>query len=85
METILSHRDACKALSISKPTLYRLTNQGKLQKIRVSDGRVGWLQSSIERYIATCVKDTLKTYQKSVSNMVQGGPKFKPNVPQICP
>ena len=64
METILSHRDACKALRISKPTLYRLTNQGKLQKIRVSDGRVGWLQSSIERYIATCVKDTLKTQQK---------------------
>ena len=61
METILSHRDAPARLLECKPTLYRLTNQGKLQKIRVSDGRVGWLQSSIEHYIATCVKDKLKT------------------------
>ena len=54
METILSLKEACKALSISKPTLYRITNQGKVVKIRVSEGRVGWIRSSIEQYIDEC-------------------------------
>ena len=56
METVLSHKDACKALSISKPTLYRLTNEGKLKKIKISAGRVGWLQSSIQSYIERCIE-----------------------------
>ena len=54
METILSQKDACKVLSISKPTLYRLTNKGMVQKIKISKGRVGWLQSSIQAYIDKC-------------------------------
>ena len=54
MNTILLHKDACKVLSISKPTLYRLTNKGMLQKIKIYDGRVGWLQSSIQAYIDSC-------------------------------
>jgi len=58
MEIVLSHKDACKALSISKPTLYRLTNEGKLKKIKISAGRVGWLQSSIQSYIETCIGST---------------------------
>jgi len=58
METVLSHKDACKALSISKPTLYRLTNEGKLKKIKISAGRVGWLQSSIQSYIKTCIESS---------------------------
>jgi len=61
METILSHKAACKALSISKPTLYRLTNEGKLKKIKISAGRVGWLQSSIQSYIETCIKSSNQT------------------------
>ena len=58
METVLSHKDACKALSISKPTLYRLTNEGKLKKVKISAGRVGWLKSSIQSYIETCIEST---------------------------
>ena len=54
METILSHKEACRVLSISKPTLYRLTKKGMLQKIKISEGRVGWLQSSIQAYIDRC-------------------------------
>ena len=61
METVLSHKDACKALSISKPTLYRLTNEGKLKKIKISAGRVGWLKSSIQSYIETCIKSSNQT------------------------
>ena len=58
METVLSHKDACKALSISKPTLYRLTNEGKLKKVKISAGRVGWLQSSIQSYIELCTNNS---------------------------
>ena len=58
METILSHKDACKALSISKPTLYRLTNEGKLKKVKISAGLVGWLKSSIQNYIELCTNNS---------------------------
>ena len=34
-----------------KPTLYRLTSQGKLTKVKISEGRVGWLQSSVDEFI----------------------------------
>ena len=54
VETVLSFKDTCEALSISKPTLYRLTKSGKLIKIQISEGRVGWLKSSIEQYIEEC-------------------------------
>ena len=57
MEKILSYKQACELLSISKPTLYRLTNQNKLQKINISEGRVGWLQSSIDNYIKHCISN----------------------------
>ncbi len=51
MEKILNAKNACEALSISKPTLYRLTRSGYVKKIAISQGRVGWLQSSISAYI----------------------------------
>ena len=51
MDQIMRSADVCKALSISKPTLYRLTKSGVFCKVNVSKGRVGWLQSSVEAYI----------------------------------
>ena len=51
MDKILNWRQACEALSISRPTLYLLTNQGKLMRVRISRGRVGWPQSDIKKYI----------------------------------
>lgn len=56
MEKILSAKAACDALSISKPTLYRLTATGLATKIQVSKGRVGWLASSIDSYIQDLIK-----------------------------
>ncbi|MDC1118257.1 helix-turn-helix domain-containing protein [Alphaproteobacteria bacterium] len=51
MDIILNWRQACAALSISRPTLYALTNQGKLKRVKISTGRVGWPQSEISKYI----------------------------------
>ena len=51
MDIILNWRQACAALSISRPTLYSLTNQGKLKRVKISAGRVGWPQSEINKYI----------------------------------
>ena len=55
MDIILNWRQACAALSISRPTLYSLTNQGKLTRVRISKGRVGWPQSEISRYIESLI------------------------------
>ena len=55
MDIILNWRQACAALSISRPTLYSLTNQGKLTRVRMSKGRVGWPQSEISRYIESLI------------------------------
>jgi hypothetical protein len=43
---------ACRALTISRSTLDRLCAQGRLQKIRVSDGRVGITIESIAHHLA---------------------------------
>jgi predicted site-specific integrase-resolvase len=43
---------ACRALTISRSTLDRLCAQGRLEKIRVSDGRVGITIESIARHLA---------------------------------
>ena len=51
MDIILNWRQACAALSISRPTLYALTNQGKLKRVKISAGRVGWPKSEISKYI----------------------------------
>jgi predicted DNA-binding transcriptional regulator AlpA len=51
MNRILNWRQACEALSISRPTLYSFTNQGVLKRVRVSQGRVGWPQSEVSKYI----------------------------------
>ena len=51
MECLLKSKEVCTVLSISKPTLYRLTSQGKLTKVKISEGRVGWLQSSVDEFI----------------------------------
>jgi len=52
MECLLKSKEVCSVLGISKPTLYRLTSQGKLKKVKISEGRVGWLQSSVNAFIA---------------------------------
>ena len=53
MQKILNWRDACQALSISRPTLYKLTNEGMLKRVQISPGRVGWPASEIQRFIET--------------------------------
>ena len=55
MDKILNWRQACETLSISRPTLYALTNQGILKRVRISKGRVGWPQSDINRYIESLI------------------------------
>ena len=57
MDIILNWRQACAALSISRPTLYALTNQGKLKRVKISAGRVGWPQSEISKYIEGLIAD----------------------------
>ena len=53
MQKILNWRDACYALSISRPTLYKLTNEGALKRVQISPGRVGWPTSEKQRFIET--------------------------------
>ena len=55
MDIILNWRQACAALSISRPTLYSLTNQGKLTRVCLSKGQVRWPQTEISRYIESLV------------------------------
>ena len=52
MECLLKSKEVCSVLGISKSTLYWLTSQGKLKKVKISEGRVGWLQSSVNAFTA---------------------------------
>ena len=53
MVRILSCKQACELLGISRTTLYRNTNSGLIRMVRVSKGRVGWSIDEIERFIAS--------------------------------
>ena len=48
---VLSAKQTCELLGISKATLYRLTNAGLLPKIQISIRRVGWSVDNINDYI----------------------------------
>ena len=49
---ILTADEAAAFLSISKSTLLRLTANQQLQKIQISDRRVGWVYSELVRFVA---------------------------------
>ena len=49
---ILTADEAAAFLSISKSTLLRLTANQQLQKIQISDRRVGWVYSELTRFVA---------------------------------
>ena len=51
MDKVLSTKEACDHLSLSKATLYRIANQGKLTKIQLSKRRVGWRSAELVAYI----------------------------------
>ena len=51
MQRILSCKEVIKILGISRTTLYRLTKNNQLKKIKVTEKRVGWPESEIERFI----------------------------------
>lgn len=57
MTKILTCKQTCDALGISRTTLYRLTRQGVLSKIKISEGRVGWLADEIDQYVRDRVAD----------------------------
>ena len=57
MTKILNCKQACDALGVSRTTLYRLTRQGILSKIQISEGRVGWLADDLDKYVRDKVVD----------------------------
>ena len=62
MNKILNWRQVCEALSISRPTLNSLINQGLLKRVTVSKGCVNWLQSNVEKFV-----ENLKTTNLNIT------------------
>jgi predicted DNA-binding transcriptional regulator AlpA len=51
MTKVLTCKQTCDTLGISRTTLYRLTQRGVFSKIKISDGRVGWLEDELDQYV----------------------------------
>ena len=51
MDKVLSAKQACDWLNISRATLYRLTNNGDVPKIKLSPRRVGWRIKDLTKYV----------------------------------
>ena len=58
MQRILSSKEVVKILGISRTTLYRLTKNNQLRNIKISDQRVGWPESEIERFIGIKIEES---------------------------
>ena len=53
VERVLSRREVAALLGVSIPTLWRLVRAKKFPPpIRISPGRVGWLASTVRRWLA---------------------------------
>ena len=51
MDKVLSAKQACDWLNISRTTLYRITNKGDVPKIKLSPRRVGWRITDLVKYV----------------------------------
>ena len=51
MDKVLSAKQACDWLNISRTTLYRITNKGDVPKIKLSPRRVGWRVTDFVKYV----------------------------------
>ena len=51
MDKVLSAKQACDWLNISRTTLYRITNKGDVPKIKLSPRRVGWRITDLVEYV----------------------------------
>jgi predicted DNA-binding transcriptional regulator AlpA len=52
LDRVLSFRQACQALSISKSGLRRIINAGELTPIRLSQRRIGFRTQDIKAFVA---------------------------------
>ena len=50
MKKVLNSKEAAAVLGISRSTLYKLSKK-EVRKIRLSEKRVGWPLSELERFI----------------------------------
>ena len=53
LDKVLSAKQACDWLNISRTTLYRITNKGDVPKIKLSPRRVGWRIKDLIKYVDT--------------------------------
>ena len=51
LDKVLSAKQACDWLNISRTTLYRITNKGDVPKIKLSPRRVGWRITDLVEYV----------------------------------
>gem|GEM_PF-5843067 len=52
LDRIYSRKSAAEALSVSVKTVIRLELAGKLRRVQVTQGRVGYRESELNRYMA---------------------------------
>lgn len=51
---ILRCHQVVKKTGLSRHTLYRLDKAGFLKKRKISPGAVGWIESEVDDYLASC-------------------------------
>lgn len=57
---VLNREAAATYLGISTATLERLTSKGIIRSIKVSEGRVGWMRSTLDSYLAVLLDECEK-------------------------
>ena len=50
---VYNSKEACELLGISKSTLLRITAAKRLNKIKLSDKRIGWSHQELLRFIGS--------------------------------
>ena len=59
MKNLLHVREVAKILGVSKTTVYRLIKFKQFPTpINITEGRVGWLESEVEKWIDSRIKAT---------------------------
>lgn len=58
--TILTEKEFCNLIRISRTKCWRLRKQGKLSYLRIGE-RIGFLQKHVDEFLAACETPTLHT------------------------
>lgn len=81
---LLSAHEASELLGISKSSLHRLTDAGKLQSKKITSRRVGWLYTDLVKFCEN-LPDTKPKQRRAISISIKNAQNISEAITEVKP